>query len=124
MSPLLLLSLVLQAACCVHVVRSGRPLYWIFILLAFSLLAVLVYVCVAVIPDLRNDPTARRGLRKVRQRIDPQREQRDASRQLEVADTPRIAVASRRRCWNRATTRVPPSCIRARCAASTRTTRT
>ncbi|MCC8553125.1 tetratricopeptide repeat protein [Xanthomonas hortorum] len=88
MSPLLLLSLVLQAACCVHVVRSGRPLYWIFILLAFSLLAVLVYVCVAVIPDLRNDPTARRNLRKVRQRIDPQREQRDASRQLDVADTP------------------------------------
>lgn len=88
MSPLLLLSLVLQAACCVHVVRSGRPLYWIFILLAFSLLAVLVYVCVAVIPDLRNDPTARRGLRKMRQRIDPQREQRDASRQLDVADTP------------------------------------
>ncbi|KAB7762533.1 tetratricopeptide repeat protein [Xanthomonas maliensis] len=88
MSPLLLLSLVLQAACCVHVVRSGRPLYWLFILLAFSYLAVLIYVVVAVIPDLRNDPGARRGIRRVRQRLDPQREQRDASRQLDVADTP------------------------------------
>lgn len=79
MSPLLLLSLVLQAACCVHVVRSGRPLYWIFLLLAFSLLAVLVYVFVAVIPDLRNDPNARRSLERVRSKLDPQREQRDAS---------------------------------------------
>ncbi|MEA9745962.1 tetratricopeptide repeat protein [Xanthomonas campestris pv. raphani] len=88
MSPLLLLSLVLQAACCVHVVRSGRPLYWIFLLLAFSLLAVLVYVFVAVIPDLRNDPSARRSLKRVRSKLDPQREQRDASRRLDVADTP------------------------------------
>ncbi|MCC4586869.1 tetratricopeptide repeat protein [Xanthomonas melonis] len=88
MTPLLLISLLLQAACCVHVVRSGRPLYWIFLLLAFSLLAVLVYVFVAVIPDLRNDPGARRSLKRVRNTLDPQREQRDASRRLDVADTP------------------------------------
>lgn len=88
MSSLLLISLLLQAACCVHVVRSGRPLYWIFLLLAFSLLAVLVYVCVAVIPDLRNHPNARRSLKRVRSTLDPQREQRDASRRLDVADTP------------------------------------
>ncbi|MFC7520761.1 tetratricopeptide repeat protein [Xanthomonas populi] len=88
MSPRLFLSLVLQAACCVNVVRSGRPLYWIFIVLALPFLATLVYIFVAVIPHLRNDPSARRNLRKVRQRIDPQREQRDAWRQLDVADTP------------------------------------
>ncbi|KHM98631.1 membrane protein, partial [Xanthomonas vesicatoria] len=88
MSPLILLSIVLQIACCVHVVRSGRPLYWILILLTFSYLAVLIYAVVAVIPDMRNDPTARRSLQRVRRKLDPQREQRDAARKLDVSDTP------------------------------------
>lgn len=88
MSPLILLSLILQIGCCVHVVRSGRPLYWIFILLIFSFVAVLIYVLVAVVPDLRNDPSARRGLRKVRDQLDPQRSKREAGQQLNLADTP------------------------------------
>ena len=29
MSPILVLSVLLQIACAVHVVRTGRPLYWI-----------------------------------------------------------------------------------------------
>ncbi|PPT31440.1 hypothetical protein XaCFBP7622_09575 [Xanthomonas arboricola] len=36
---------MLQAACCAHVVLSRRPLYWIFILIAFAFLAVLIQVC-------------------------------------------------------------------------------
>lgn len=87
MSPIILLSLILQIGCCVHVVRSGRPLYWIFILLAFSYLAVLVYLLVAVVPDMRNDPGARRGLRKVREQLDPQRSKREAGQRLDLADT-------------------------------------
>jgi hypothetical protein len=88
MSPILLLSIALQIACCVHVVRSGRPLYWILILLMFSYIAVAIYVIAAVIPDMRHDPRARGGLRKVRRTLDPGRERRDAARRLDVADTP------------------------------------
>lgn len=87
MSPIILLSLILQVACCVHVVRTGRPLYWIFILLFFSYLAVLIYVIAEVLPDLRNSPTARRGLRQVRDQIDPQRGKRQADQRLRVSDT-------------------------------------
>ena len=61
MSPIILLSLILQVACCVHVVRTGRPLYWIFILLVFSYLAVLIYFIAEILPGLRNNPAARRG---------------------------------------------------------------
>ncbi|WP_093139003.1 tetratricopeptide repeat protein [Pseudoxanthomonas sp. GM95] len=88
MSPILILSIALQVACCVHVARSGRPWYWMIFLMMFSYLAVLVYVIAAVIPDLRHDPSGQRAMRKVRAQLDPGRGARDANRQLQVADTP------------------------------------
>lgn len=88
MSPLILLSLVLQISCCVHVVRTGRPLYWVFILLLFSFLAVIVYFIAEILPDLRHNPSARRTVRNVRNRIDPDRDRRDAAKLLKAADTP------------------------------------
>lgn len=87
MSPIILLSLALQIACCVHVVRTGRPLYWIFILLMFSYLAVLIYFIAEVLPELRNSPGARHGLRQVRNQLDPSRGKREASQRLRVSDT-------------------------------------
>lgn len=88
MNPIIILSLILQIACCVHVVRTGRPLYWVFILLLFSYIAVLVYFIAEVLPELRHNPSARRAARSVRARIDPEREKREADRRLGLSDTP------------------------------------
>ncbi len=84
---LVLLSIALQIACAVHVVRSGRPLYWVWILFIGSYLAVIVYVIAAVIPDLRNDPRSRQAARKVLHTFDPERQRRMIQQRLEVADT-------------------------------------
>jgi hypothetical protein len=86
-SILLLVSIALQIACAVHVVRSGRPLYWIWILFIGSYLAVIVYLIVAIIPDLRNDPRSRQAATKVLHTIDPERRRRAIRQRLEVADT-------------------------------------
>lgn len=82
-----LLSIALQIACAVHVVRSGRPMYWIWLILIGSYLAVLVYVVAAVIPDLRHNPGGRKATRKVLQTIDPQRRRRELQHRLELANT-------------------------------------
>jgi len=84
---LVIVSVVLQIACAVHVVRSGRQLYWIWILFIGSYLAVIVYLLVAVIPDLRNDPRSRQVTRKVLHTFDPERQRRTIKQRLEVADT-------------------------------------
>lgn len=86
-SLLVILSIALQIACAVHVVRSGRPLYWIWILFIGSYLAVIVYVIVAIVPDLRNDPRSRVAANRVRDTIDPERRRRTIEQRLEVADT-------------------------------------
>lgn len=87
MSPILLLSIILQIGCAVHVIRTGRPIYWVFLLLIGSYIAVAVYVLAEVLPDMRNNPGARRALRSAHDRIDPQRQKRRAETQLELADT-------------------------------------
>ena len=87
MSFVFLLSLALQIACAAHVIRSGRPLYWLFLILIGSYLAVLIYVLIAVIPDLQHDPHGRRAARTAMKVIDPQRRRRELQKQLELSNT-------------------------------------
>jgi hypothetical protein len=87
MGPIMILSVALQIACAVHVVRTGRPLNWIFIIVIGSFLGVAVYVFAEVVPNLGTSPTARRAVRGVRSRLDPEHGKRRAARNLEVADT-------------------------------------
>jgi hypothetical protein len=88
LSPIVLLSIVLQIGCAVHVIRTGRPMYWILLLLIGTYIAVAIYLLAEVLPEMRNSPGARRAMRNAKDRIDPQRQKRRAALQLELADTP------------------------------------
>lgn len=81
MNPIILLSLLLQIACCVHVVHSDM-------LLIFSHIGMLVYLIAGILPGLRNNHGSRQVMRNVRNALDPQREKRNASRRLDFPDTP------------------------------------
>jgi hypothetical protein len=70
------------------VLRTGRPIYWIFILLFFSYLAVLVYFFAEILPDLRHGPGSRKLARRVNNVLDPQRDKRRAEQNLQLSDTP------------------------------------
>ncbi len=87
MHPLLILSAILQIGCAVLVVRTGRPMYWIFLLFIGSYIAIAAYLIAEVLPGLGQNRTARRALRGAQDRIDPERRKREATRQLDVADT-------------------------------------
>lgn len=87
MPALIGLSLVLQAICLVHMVRTGRPYWWAFILFAGSYLGVAVYFFTQILPDLQHDPRARRAARGVVKRLDPERDLRRLRDELVRADT-------------------------------------
>lgn len=84
---LIVASVLLQFFCLVHLVRTGRPYYWIWLILIGSLLGSAVYIITQVIPELRNDPASRKLVRNVQDRIDPERQRRRIAQQLDVADT-------------------------------------
>ncbi|MGE0120948.1 MAG: tetratricopeptide repeat protein [Dongiaceae bacterium] len=76
-----------QLLCIVHVVRTGRPYYWIYILLFAPGLGGLAYAIAELLPDLLGMREARQTAAKVRRAIDPEREYRALADQLDTADT-------------------------------------
>lgn len=93
MFPLIGLSLIFSIALCVHVVRTGREMYWLFIILAFQPLGGIVYALLNVAPDLMGGSTARRISKAARETLDPTREYREAK--AAVDDTPTVRNQAR-----------------------------
>lgn len=87
------LTVLIQIACAIHVVRTGRPLYWLFIILATSVLGCIVYFFVAILPDFTQSRAARQAANQLVRTVDPERELRRLTDQFETADT----VENRRR---------------------------
>lgn len=84
---LIVLSLVLQFTCLVHMVRTGRPYWWMWVIMLGSFLGVAVYAFTQILPDLTQDPRARRAFRNARKAIDPEHRKRKIESELQVADT-------------------------------------
>jgi hypothetical protein len=85
---LLILSLLIAIGLCVHVVRTGRASYWLWIILAFQPLGGLVYFLTQIVPGLVGGPTVRRVGQAARETLDPHREYREAKAACE--DTPTV----------------------------------
>jgi hypothetical protein len=91
--PLIGLSLIVSIALAVHVVRTGRELFWLWIILIFQPIGGLVYFLAIVLPELTRGPAARRLERTARAALDPLREYREAKQACE--DTPTVRNQSR-----------------------------
>jgi hypothetical protein len=73
---------------CVHVVRSGREIFWIWIILVvFPPIGALVYFIAIVLPELLHGPTARKVGRAARESLDPMRSYRDAKTAHDLTPT-------------------------------------
>lgn len=90
---LLGLSLIFSIALAVHVVRSGRELFWLWIILIFQPLGGLVYFLAIVLPEVFGGPAAHRLGSTARAALDPTREYREARAACE--DTPTVRNQSR-----------------------------
>ena len=82
-------SLVLSILLCVHLVRSGKEMYWLFIILAFQPLGGIIYSVIYILPELTGGQTARKLTRAARDAVDPERDYRLARDQAE--DSPNVA---------------------------------
>lgn len=87
------LSLILSIALCVHVVRTHREMYWLWIILAFPFVGALIYFVAIVLPELMGGKTARTLGSAARDTLDPDRDYRHAKAAHD--DTPTVANAIR-----------------------------
>lgn len=72
---------------CVHAIRSGQQIYWLFILLAFPLLGSIVYFLAVYLPSSRLQRSATKLARSAVNSLDPNRELREAQSAFDYAPT-------------------------------------
>jgi len=83
--PISILSILIQAALIVHVIKTGRNQLWIWAIALLPGIGALAYVAAEILPELFGGRTARRAKAGVRRMIDPDRELRRASAEVEIS---------------------------------------
>lgn len=78
---LLILTWIGQMLLIIHVMKTGRPFYWAWILLIAPGVGAAAYLIAEILPEMRNSHSARRAMRRVRRTLDPGADLRQ--RQLE-----------------------------------------
>ena len=85
--PYFLISLAIQVALIVHVIRTGRNQLWIWVLALLPGAGTIAYLLVEFIPDLFRSRFARSTARSMQRAIDPNRDLRAASARAAITDT-------------------------------------
>jgi hypothetical protein len=80
-----ILSIAVQAALIVHVIKTGRNMLWILAIALLPLVGSIVYVVVELMPEALGGRTARRARSGMRRMMDPDRELRRASAEVEIS---------------------------------------
>ena len=90
---LLILSIIVQVALIIHVVKTGRNQIWIWVLALLSLPGAIAYIAVEILPELFRSHTAQRTARGLRKAMDPGADLRRYENEARVGSN----VASRQR---------------------------
>jgi hypothetical protein len=86
--PILAVAVVIaQVLCAVHIVKTGRPYYWIYIVIFTPIIGMLVYFAVEILPELLGTRTARSAVAGVGRALDPGKAVRLAERNLAMTPT-------------------------------------
>jgi hypothetical protein len=80
-----ILSIAIQAGLIVHVIKTGRSMLWILAIGLLPLVGSLAYVAVEILPAAMGGRTARRAKSGVQRIIDPDRDLRRASAEVEIS---------------------------------------
>ena len=80
-----ILSIAIQAGLIVHVIKTGRNMLWIWAIALLPLVGPIAYVVVEVLPEALGGRTARRARSGMQRMMDPDRELRRASAEVEIS---------------------------------------
>jgi hypothetical protein len=80
-----IVSILIQAACIVHVIKTGRNQLWIWAIALLPGIGSLAYVVVELLPAAFGSSTARRAKSGMQRMIDPDRDLRRASAEVQLS---------------------------------------
>lgn len=80
-----ILSIAIQAGLIVHVIKTGRNMLWIWAIALLPLVGSIAYVVVEILPEALGGRTGRRARSGMQRMMDPDRELRRASAEVEIS---------------------------------------
>jgi hypothetical protein len=98
MHPIFIVSIIVQLALVVHIIKTGRAMTWVFIVLFFPLIGTLAYVIVELLPEWTGSRTGVQMRRKLAKLANPDRNLQQASRNFAVANTAQNAMTLAEEC--------------------------
>lgn len=83
--PLVFVSIAIQVALIIHVIRTGRNSLWIWAIALLPVAGSIAYVVVEILPGLGSSRSARRAARAVRNTLDPDRDLRQYESEVRLS---------------------------------------
>lgn len=85
--PFFILSILLQVALVIHVVKTGRNTTWIWIIVMLPLAGSIAYVILEVLPEITGSKTGRKAARRFETTVNPNKNLNKAASDFSVSDT-------------------------------------
>jgi hypothetical protein len=70
------IALLIQLCFAYHALKSGRPYWWIFVIMAFPVMGCVLYYFIEVFPSSRESRSAHKAARAIAKRVDPDKDLR------------------------------------------------
>lgn len=99
--PLFLLSVFLQAALVIHIIKTGRSTTWIWIVVMLPLAGSLAYFFLEVLPELRTSKAGRNVSRNLEQIANPDKDLKQATQDYSEVETVDNAIRLGEACLKR-----------------------
>lgn len=96
--PLIILSVIMQIAFAIHVVRTGRDTKWLYFIIMFPMVGCIVYVIVELLPELIGSKPARTAAKTLTDNLDPGRGIRRSAQLLEMSHSVDNAIQLAEQC--------------------------
>lgn len=85
--PILVATVLVQIACVVHLIRTGRPSLWLWAIIGLPIAGSAAYIVVEILPGLFQRREVRAVQAAAVRKLDPERDLRAAREAVDVADT-------------------------------------
>lgn len=93
--PELSITILIQIAVIVHILKTGRNLRWIFLIIFLPMIGALIYFVMEIVPSLQQNMTFRRAKRKMTEMVNPgqnlRRESMEYKRNQSIESTRKYA---------------------------------
>jgi hypothetical protein len=92
--------LLIQLCFAYHALKTGRPYWWIFVIMAFPVAGCIIYYFVEVFPGSREQRSANRAARKLARVLKPDADLKKRAEELEICGSVDNKLALAAECMN------------------------